>query len=239
MCRYRKVIRAGGLASVAINGGNTVEVCIKRLSQTEGDERTLDGKVVWSGVITAVQPRIRLTRSFDERNHSYLGYLLRITGTLDGADSEFRVGVGPEAPAKQQFRIGDVIEGVGVRVVDPRLEVADIYRASKLSVLRRGRELNCSPPWHGLAPPLPIYRERAHRRLAAATYESKCQSCIWGCAMPVEIIVDHWNPQRRRYRTETFAMDPCRVLYIGRGQRARFRATMEWSMKSLTGWIGI
>src|SRR5262249_34733644 len=28
--------------------------------------------------VTAVQPRIRLTRSFDQRSHSYLGYLLRI-----------------------------------------------------------------------------------------------------------------------------------------------------------------
>ena len=185
-----------------------MEVCIKRLSQPDGDQRILDGKVVWSGVITAVQPRIRLTRSFDERSHSYLGYLLRITGTLNGADSEFRVGIGPEAHAKHQFQIGDSIEGVGIRVVDPRLEIADIYRASKLSVLRRGSELDCGPPWHGLAPPLPVYRERGYRRLAAATYESKCQSCIWGCAMPVEIIVDHWNPQRRRYRTETFCYGP-------------------------------
>jgi hypothetical protein len=32
---------------------------------------------------------------------------------LDGADAEFRVGVGSGAHAKQQFRIGDSIEGVG------------------------------------------------------------------------------------------------------------------------------
>ena len=70
----------------------------------------LDGKVAWCGVITAVQPRIRLTRSFDERSHSYLGYLLQIKGTVDGADSEFRVGVGSGAHAKHQFRIGDSIK---------------------------------------------------------------------------------------------------------------------------------
>lgn len=35
-------------------------------------------KTAWSGRIIAVQPRIRLTRSFDERYHSYQGYVLRI-----------------------------------------------------------------------------------------------------------------------------------------------------------------
>lgn len=39
------------------------------------------GKVQWSGRIASVQPRIRLMRSFDERSHSYLGYVLRIEGT--------------------------------------------------------------------------------------------------------------------------------------------------------------
>jgi hypothetical protein len=101
--------------------------------------------------------------------------------------------------------------------------------------LHRSGDLDSAAPWHRVPPPLPIYRERGHRRLATATYESKCQSCMWGCAMPVEIIVDHWNPERRRYRTETFCYGPCRVLYIGQGQRARFRAGMEWSTKSLTG----
>jgi len=41
-------------------------------------------KMEWSGTVTAVQPRIRLTRSFDQSSHTYLGYLLRIAGTLGG-----------------------------------------------------------------------------------------------------------------------------------------------------------
>jgi hypothetical protein len=167
-----------------------------------------DCKVFWSGVITAIQPRIRLIRSFDERSHSYLGYLLRIRGTMDEAPSEFRVGVGSGAHAKHQFRIGDSIEGVGLRVADPQLEIADVYRVSKLKIFHRGGDSDSAAPWHSVPPPLPIYRERGHRRLATATYESKCQSCIWGCAMPVEIIVDHWKPERRRNRTETFCYGP-------------------------------
>lgn len=41
---------------------------------------TMD-KIEWSGRIVAIQPRIRLMRSFDERYHSYLGFVLRIDGT--------------------------------------------------------------------------------------------------------------------------------------------------------------
>ncbi len=30
-------------------------------------------KMAWQGVLLSVQPRIRLTRSFDQRSHTYLG----------------------------------------------------------------------------------------------------------------------------------------------------------------------
>ena len=46
------------------------------------DELPMSEKVAWSGSVTAIQPRIRLTRSFDERSHTYLGYLLRVEGTI-------------------------------------------------------------------------------------------------------------------------------------------------------------
>lgn len=39
-------------------------------------------KVAWSGRIVSIQPRIRLMRSFDERSHSYLRYVLRVEGTI-------------------------------------------------------------------------------------------------------------------------------------------------------------
>jgi hypothetical protein len=46
-------------------------------------------------------------------------------------------------------------------------------------------------------PELEAYRERGHRRLAARAYEMKCSSCMWGATMPVEIIIDNWNPRGR------------------------------------------
>lgn len=39
-------------------------------------------KISFNGVLTSVQPRIRLTRSFDEPSHTYLGYVLRVRGSL-------------------------------------------------------------------------------------------------------------------------------------------------------------
>jgi hypothetical protein len=37
----------------------------------------IPGKLSWQGKVVSVQPRIRLTRSFDERSHAYR-YALRV-----------------------------------------------------------------------------------------------------------------------------------------------------------------
>jgi hypothetical protein len=54
----------------------------------------MDEKLSWQGVLTAVQSRIRLTRSFDQRNHSYLGYVLRVQSTVGGCERDSLVGIG-------------------------------------------------------------------------------------------------------------------------------------------------
>ncbi len=54
-------------------------------------------KLPWRGTLLAVQPRIRLTRSFDERSHSYLGYVLFLRGTVADEAREFSVGIGKSA----------------------------------------------------------------------------------------------------------------------------------------------
>jgi hypothetical protein len=145
------------------SGDDTAEAYIKRPWLPDVDEPS--DKLVWSGTITAIQPRIRLTRSFDEQSHAYLGCLLRIEGTLDKR-SKFWVAVGPGAHAKHQFRIGDQVEGLGQRVTDQRLEVTDLYKVSNLRILRRGEAPDAQAPWNGVPPSLPVYRERSHRRLA-------------------------------------------------------------------------
>ena len=166
-------------------------------------------KIPWSGELTSVQPRIRLGRSFDQRSHTYLGYALRVRGSVGSETREFLVGVGEGTHAKHHFRVGDTVSGDALPVADPRLETVGFYKVSNLKVtLRKVDEQTQPPPWRGVPLPLPIYRERGHRRLAPRRYQEKCTTCMWGCHMAVEMIIDQWNPSKRRYRTETFCYGP-------------------------------
>jgi hypothetical protein len=162
-------------------------------------------KIPWSGELTSVQPRIRLTRSFDQLSHTYQGYVLGVQGAIGEEQREFSVAIGAGTYAKHQLQVGDFVSGLGIMVADTRLETAELYRVSKLRVMQRETEsIPSIAPWHGVPPDLPTYRERGHRRLATRTYDQKCRSCIWGCRMALELIIDHWNPSQVRYRTETF-----------------------------------
>lgn len=166
-------------------------------------------RVAWRGRILSIQPRIRLTRSYDERYHTYLGYALWIEGTVEGEGRDFWVGIGKETQAKYQFRAGDEVSGEARPVADPRLETVEFYRASRLRVLCRAEgEVPPPPPWQGVPPDLETYRERGHRRLAVQTYKVRCKTCIWGCRMAVAMIPDHWKPEKKVYRAETFCYGP-------------------------------
>lgn len=193
-----------------------------------------DPKIPWNGLLVSVQPRIRLTRSYDERSHSYLGFVLRVQGTLGAEEREFLVAIGEAAQAKHEFRAGDQVGGEGLPVEDPRLEVAELYKVSALKLLARGAVSGKPPtvsPWvDGPPPALLVYRERGHRRLDARTYDAKCSRCIWGCRMAVEMIVDHWNPHLRRYRQETFCYGPlsCPLYKAGPTRKVPGRKGMSW-----------
>ncbi|MBW1982724.1 MAG: hypothetical protein JRJ12_16060 [Deltaproteobacteria bacterium] len=179
-------------------------------------------KVQWSGKVVAVQPRIRLTRSFDERYHSYLGYVLCIDGTCGDEAGEFRIAIGKAAQRRHKFRIGMKVGGSSVPVPDPRLETAGFYKTSGLKVLQVGEgKASADPPLHGAPPDLETYRSRGHRRLDVRTYEAKCSTCIWGCRMPVEMIIDHWNPYKKRYRFETFCYGPKSCSFYRAGPRRK------------------
>lgn len=153
--------------------------------------------------MTSVQPRIRLLRSFDERSHSYLGYVLRLDGEFKGERREFTVAIGKAAQTKHEFAVGFEVSGEAVPVPDPRTEPAEFYKASKLKVVGSTPDDITPPPWHGSPPPLEVYRERGHRRLAAKTYAALCSTCIWGAKMPTEMIIDQWNPSKVKWRFET------------------------------------
>lgn len=166
-------------------------------------------KVHWSGIVVGVQPRIRLLRSFDQRQHSYLGYMLLLDGCVGGEDRSFSVGLGKGAIQKHGFRAGDRVEGQGVPPRNAQTEVVDLYRASGLRIVERAEAPDdTGPPWQHQPPELPVYRARGHRRLSARAYSTSCTACTWGCEMPVEIIIDQWDSRGRRYRRETFCYGP-------------------------------
>jgi hypothetical protein len=194
-------------------------------------------KMNFKGLITSIQPRIRLTRSFDEASHTYLGYAIKITGTIDNQETissnqnVFSIGIGKAAQAKFNFKVNDVISGECLPVPDPDMEPVDYYKISKLARVEEGELGSTSAPWESVPPELEVYRERGHRRLAARTYDSKCSSCMWGARMPVEIVVDNWNPRgRRKYRFETFCYGPlsCKLYKAGPNRKVEGRGGMVY-----------
>jgi len=187
-------------------------------------------KSIWQGTVISVQPRIRLTRSFDQSSHTYLGYVLRIDGEIDNDERIFTVGIGKAAQAKYNFQYRDVISGKCSQVKNPNLEPAEYYKVSGLKILEKSSILQDPPPWINISPTLEEYRERGHRRLSRRTYNSKCIACIWGCCMPVEIIIDQWNPNKVQYRYETFCYGPksCDFYKAGPNRKVPGRKGMVW-----------
>ncbi|MDD2586843.1 MAG: hypothetical protein PHQ88_07905 [Bacteroides sp.] len=194
-------------------------------------------KLSFTGQIISIQPRIRLTRSFDEASHTYLGYAIKIAGTIDNQETIssnqniFSIGIGKAAQAKFNLKVNDIISGECLSVPDPDMEPVDYYKVSKLSKISEGEPGSISAPWELVPPELEVYRERGHRRLAARTYDSKCSSCMWGARMPVEIIVDNWNPRgKRKYRFETFCYGPlsCKLYKAGPNRKVEGRNGMVY-----------
>jgi len=188
-------------------------------------------KISWSGKVVSIQPRIRLMRSFDQRAHSYLGYTLTIEGVVGEEERTFVVGIGKGTQVRHQFQAGDLISGRSEGVQDSRTEVAEYYKTSEIRVAERRTEAyGLPPPWRGTPPELEVYRQRGHRRLDPRTYDSKCSACIWGCRMPVEMTIDHWNPSKKRYRSETFCYGPKSCSFYKRGPTRKVpgRQGMIW-----------
>ena len=198
-------------------------------------------KLFFKGTLISIQPRIRLIRSFDELSHSYLGYAIKITGTIDGNDRGFSIGIGKAAHEKHQFKVNDIISGECVPVTDEKLEPVEYYKVSKLKKLSEADVIKEGMPRETIPPDLETYRSRGHRRLAARTYDTNCTSCIWGCRMPVEIIVDNWNPSKKKYRRETLCYGPlsCKLYRPGPNRKVEGRNGMiyveeDWVDEEMT-----
>lgn len=98
------------------------------------------------GKIISIQPRIRLTRSFDEASHTYLCYAITLDGEINDQSTTFSIGIGKATHAKHQFKVNDVISGECVPVPDPNTEPTQYYKVSKLKVISQGTISNNSSP---------------------------------------------------------------------------------------------
>ena len=192
----------------------------------------MTSKLAFTASVLAVQPRIRLHRSFDQRSHSYTGYVLRLDSQVDGSTRAVVIAIGKSAQEKHSFRAGDIVSGEGEPVAEPQTEVADLYKVTKLKVVeRRVPEAPVGPPWTGTPPALEVYRARGHRRLDAKTFEAKCSTCMWACQMAVELTIDQWNPGNVRWRRETFCYGPksCKRYRPGPTRKVPGRKGMSWT----------
>jgi hypothetical protein len=171
-----------------------------------------------------------LLRSFDQRSHNYLGYSLVFSGKINDEGRIFSIGIGKAAQYKHKFKVSDEISGESLLVSDPKKEPVEYYKTSKLRVIKSAQPIINYPPWNDVPVNLEDYRERGHRRLSARTYETQCKSCKWGCRMPVEMIIDQWNPNIKRYRFETFCYGPksCQLYKAGPRRIVPGRKGMTW-----------
>jgi hypothetical protein len=88
----------------------------------------LSEKLSFKGKIVSIQPRILLTRSFDERFHNYLGYAIFLDGRIGEHERDFSVGLGKVTQAKRDLRAGDLISGQCLPVPDRDIEPVEFYK---------------------------------------------------------------------------------------------------------------
>jgi hypothetical protein len=167
-------------------------------------------KITFSGSIIGVKARIRLIRSFDQiPTHQYQGYTLILDGEIDGVPrNRLIVAIGPKAHELHQFRIGDTIQGKAISAPDSETEWAEFYKVSGLQLIDRTQPDRPPSPTGGIAPPLEQYRAQGHFRLKREVCETQCVQCPFGLTMPTQIILDHWNPSKVKWRFETHCYGP-------------------------------
>jgi len=188
-------------------------------------------KVSWQGRVLAVKPRIRLVRSYDQRSHVYLGFSLFLDGSLDEELREFSVGLGKAAQAKHLFRTGDVVSGTSSPVADNRFgERRSLQDERPETSLKRA---GVGELWPALARSTALPRDLSRERASSSRCSNlrrRMPSLHLGCRMPVEMTIDHWNPQKKKYRVERFCYGPksCRLYPAGATRKVPGRHAMQW-----------
>lgn len=101
-----------------------------------------------------------------------------------------------------------MIKALAVPVPDCETEWTELYRVSGFQLIERTQPDAQPSPIGDIAPPLEPYREQGHFRLKRETCETECVQCPFGLTMPTQIILDHWNPSKVKWRFKTHCNGP-------------------------------
>ncbi len=109
-------------------------------ASTHMDKHNFTGKVI------SIQPRIRLSRSFDEASYTYLVYAITLGGGINDQNTTFSIGISKAAHAKHQYKMNGVISGACMPVPNPEFEPTQYYKVSKLKLITGGTTLISQNP---------------------------------------------------------------------------------------------
>ena len=170
------------------------------------------------GIVSAVKPRLTLTKFEGETTAKCHGHLLTLEGTrqTDGearpAPARFTLAIGPAVQEQRQIRSGDLLRGTAYPVPEGLPDtLADLYRVGTIRLVARAGDPGISP-----APPPDPPRtdgplnadeaENAPRRPLNPenlSHEGDCVSCPYGVVVPVVRLSDP-----RNYRTGQWSHVP-------------------------------
>ncbi len=194
-------------------------------------------KIIWNGVIRAVQPRAWVWRyKLDNRTHHLTGFNLWLGGEVDGAAQKFSIAISGIQQGKLGFQVGDTARGTAWPVQGKKREVVDYYRAGSLRLLLRTERHRDGPPFTGSTPAMEDLTRRGCRMLDAKLWRAKCFTCIWANRSRVEIEYDFDRPSSKRYRDETFCYGPrsCPVYEMGPPRQVPYKDSFP---SDDTGWM--
>jgi hypothetical protein len=181
------------------------------------------GKLRWSGVIKAIQPRGWVWRYKSIYRTPHLkGFNLWVVG----AAGKVVVAITALQQQKLGFQYGDTVSGTAWPVQDRKREVADLYRAGDLKVLDRPvrNSTQVGPPFIDIMPGLDIYKQRGCRMLDPTLWRT---TCMWANKSRVEIEVVFGKA--KRYRSETFCYGPksCPNYAMGKPRDVPYRESWK------------
>ena len=113
---------------------------------------------------------------------------------------------------------------LSVAVALPVLGAANAYAANDFKLKKGAKGRLCVECHDGFADVMKM--PFIHTPLA----KGECSSCMWGCRMAVEMIIDQWKPSVKRYRYETFCYGPksCPLYKAGPTRKVPGRKGMTW-----------